>query len=494
MRNLSSTFKVGLLLLVAMVGGWFLYRVIVQRAGGSNGYHVYALVRDASGLVPRSRITMAGIPVGTIDTIRLQDGMARVTMTVNRDVGLFDDATVSRRSSSLLGEYILVLAPGTTGTRRLDEGDRVRVLQEGASTDDILNNVNAITVRVRQVVDRVGDVFGTDDGRRQMADALRNLAEVSAEVNRTVHNNSETITHALRNIDAMIAEGRPDVRASLANVRDATQRVDQILADNQAGVNDTVANVQETVRNANAASHDLREALQHINSITGGVDRGEGTVGRLVRDDTLINEVEGVASGVNDFIQPLTRLQTIVGLRSEYNFISNSLKTYIELRLQPREDRYILFELVDDTRGVVQRTSTIHTSTNPNEPHTWRTTEERTVDQLRFSLQLARRIGPLTFRFGIKESTGGAGVDLHLFHDTLELRTDIFDFSTSTLPRLRVALAYEIVRRAWVIGGVDDILNGPRTDYYLGAMLRFNDEDMRGLLLFAGGLLGGAAR
>jgi phospholipid/cholesterol/gamma-HCH transport system substrate-binding protein len=116
------------------------------------------------------------------------------------------------------------------------------------------------------------------------------------------------------------------------------------------------------------------------------------------------------------------------------------------------------------------------------------------VDTLRFSLQLARRVGPVTLRFGIKESTGGVGADLHLFRDTLELRTDLFDFSTSALPRLRIALAYEVVRRAWIIGGVDDILNGPRTDYYLGAMLRFNDEDMRSLLLFAGGLLGGVAR
>ncbi|MEI8255912.1 MAG: MCE family protein, partial [Deltaproteobacteria bacterium] len=154
----------------------------------------------------------------------------------------------------------------------------------------------------------------------------------------------------------------------------------------------------------------------------------------------------------------------------------------------------ISFEIVDDTRGQTTRTSTIHTSTNPNDPHEWRTTQETTADAIRFSLQIARRLGPLTFRFGIKESTGGAGIDLHLFRDTLELRTDIFDFSTSALPRLRVALAYEIVRRAWLIGGVDDILNGPRTDYYLGAMLRFNDEDMRSILLFAGGLLGSVAR
>jgi len=480
--------------MLALFGGWYLYRVIVQRAGGATGYHVYALFRDASGVVPHSRITMAGIPVGTVDSIRLQDGMARVNMVINRDVALYDDATASRRSSSLLGEFLIVLAPGTQGMRRVVDGDRVRVLQEGSSTDDILNNVQAITVRVRQIVDRVGDVIGTDEGRREMADTLRNLQEVSAEINRTVHANSETITHALRNIDAMIAQGRPDVRESLENIRSASERVDHILSRNQDGVNDAVDNAREAIRNANAASNDLREALQHVNSVAAGVDRGEGTVGRLVRDDTLINEVEGVAEGVNDVLGPLGRLQTIVGLRSEYNFVAGSLKSYIELRLQTREDRYLMFEIVDDTRGLIQRSSTVYHSTNPNDPPSWRVTQERTVDALRFSLQFARRLGPVTFRFGIRESSGGAGIDLHLFRDSLEIQSDLFDFSASTLPRLRFTAAYQVMRNAWLLGGVDDVLNGPRRDYYLGAMLRFNDEDMRAILLFAGGLVGSVAR
>lgn len=494
MRNLSSAFKVGLLLLVALVGSWYLYRLVVQRAGGPGGYRVYALFRDASGLVPRSRVTMAGIPVGTIDSIRLQEGMARVDIVVRKDVPLYEDATVSKRATSLLGEYVLVLSPGTEGRRRLLDGDRVRVLQEGATTDDIMNNVHAITIRVRQIVDRVGDVFGTDEGRRQMADALRNLQELTAEINRIVHVNGEVLAHALRNVDNITTQGAPEVQAILGNLRDASQRVDEILADNQEGLNRTVANVEETVRNANAAARDLREALQHINNVTASIDRGEGTVGRLVRDDALIDEVQGVAEGVNDFVTPLTRLQTIVGLRSEFYFISSSLKSYLELRLQPREDRYYLIELVDDNRGLIERASSVFTSTHPNDPHSWRVTEERTVDVFRFSLQVARRVGPLTFRFGIKESTGGGGMDVHLFNDQLEIRSDLFDFSASQLPRLRIAAAYEVMRRAWLIGGVDDILNGPRTDYYLGAMFRFRDDDLRAILLYAGGLLGSVTR
>lgn len=494
MRNLSSAFKVGLLLLVALLAAGGLYRFVVLRASGGNGYKVYALFRDASGLVPRSRVTMAGIAIGTIESIRLEHGMARVDLLINRDVQLFDDATVSRRASSLLGEFNVVVAPGTQGRRVVGADENIRVLQEGTTTDDILNNVNAITLRVRAITDRAGDVFGTDEGRRQMAETLRNLQETTAEANRLVHANSETITHALRNVDHITQQADPRVRQILDNLNHASARVDRIIEENQPGIRDTVGSVQDTMHNAREASRDLRETLAHVNRISDGVERGEGTVGRLLRDDHLVNETESVVEGVNEFVGPLARLQTIVGLRSEFNFVAGSLRSYIEVRLQPRENQYITFQIVDDTRGQTTRSSTIITSTNPNEPHRWVRTEETTQSGFRFTLQLARRVGPATFRFGIMESTGGTGIDLHLFNDRFEMRTDLFDFSSNVYPRLRLALAFEVVQRAWILGGVEDALNGPRTDYFLGAMLRFRDEDLRGLLLFAGGLLGSVAR
>lgn len=494
MRNFSSAFKVGLLVIAAIVGGTVLYRLIVQRGSTGGGYRVYALFRDASGLVPRSRVTMAGIPIGRIEGIRLQDGMARVDVLINREVELYDDATISRKASSLLGEFLLVVTPGTAGLRKVAEGERIRVLQEGATTDDILQNVSAITRRVRDVTDRLGDVLGNDEGRRQLAEALRNLTETTQEINRLVHANSEAITHTIRNVDHITTEADPRVRQLLDNLDRASARVDNILAENQPNINDTVRNVQETVRNANAASRDLREAVGHVNSITAGIDRGEGTVGRLVRDDHLINEVEGVAEGVNDLVSPIARLQTIVAMRAEYNFVANGFKSYLEFRLQPREDRYVMLQLVDDPRGLIDRRSVIRTSTNPADPAMWRETTETTSRGVRFSLQFARRFGPATFRFGILESTGGLGMDLNFLRDRIEVRTDLFDFSSSQLPRLRLMAAYAFLQRVYVLGGVDDVLNPQRTDVYLGAQLRFRDEDLRTILLFAGSAFSGAAR
>jgi hypothetical protein len=67
---------------------------------------------DVSGLVEKSRITIAGINVGQIDKIELVGERARVWIRVNTP--LRADARISKKQASLLGEYYLQLTPGAT--------------------------------------------------------------------------------------------------------------------------------------------------------------------------------------------------------------------------------------------------------------------------------------------------------------------------------------------------------------------------------------------
>lgn len=490
MQNLSRSLKVGLLLIAAVVASVTLWRTLFKQQGGGGSMTVYALFNDATGLVPRSRVLTAGIAIGEIERIRLEGAKARIDIRVNQGVRLYSNATVSRRSVSLLGEYLLTITPGTPDRPAIPAGGRITQVNEGSSTDEIMTNAAAITENVRRVTDRLSEALGNQQAAVEMREILRNVAELTASVNRTVQQNGQVVTNTLSNIDRLTTESSPDVRAALVNVREATDRLAQILGRGQSRDDSTVTQVQEATRNVAAASRELRETLEHVNHTAGAIDRGEGTVGRLVRDEALIDEVQGAAEGIGEVVGGIARLQTIVGLRSEYNFISNTLRSYVELRLQPREDKYYLLEFVDDPRGDTRVVSTITDTTDPRETAHVRTVQRITTDSFRFSLMFARRYGPATFRFGIKESTGGVGLDLHLLNDNLEIRNDLFGFGESANPRLRIAVAYNILQRAWLVAGVDDILNGDRFDYFLGAQLRFNDEDIKSILPFAGGLGG----
>jgi phospholipid/cholesterol/gamma-HCH transport system substrate-binding protein len=178
-------------------------------------------------------------------------------------------------------------------------------------------------------------------------------------------------------------------------------------------------------------------------------------------------------------------LQTILVLRTDYQFLSSTVKSYVELRLQPREDKYYLIEVVNDPRGLTRYEQIDVDTSNPNEPNHYREVRTVTTNSLRFSLMFAQRFGPFTGRFGIKESTGGVGLDTSLFEDRFELRQDLYGFGEVVLPRWRVSLGYEFVHRLWLIGGVDNILSDTERDYFVGAQLKFNDEDLETILPFA---------
>lgn len=476
------------LLGVAAVIAIFRY---VDESAGARGYRVYALFDDAQGLISKSRVVIAGIPVGHIDRISLQGNQARVDIFIDEGVQLHDDARVAMQSASLLGEKILAIHPGDATLATLSDGDQIRVVQEAVGTDQILQTVGEIAENVRDVTRQLQRTFGNDAAGDRMEGALRDLSEALAAVNRTIQANERVVGRTLENIEQVTEEGGPRLVATLENLERVTQDVRGIIEARRPEIDSAIGDVDDTVASIRRASEQLEEVMLDIRSVTDRTARGEGNLGRIAMDETLIDEVEGVAEGLNSLVGGFARLQTIVELRSEYNFLANTLKTYFSLRLEPREDRYFLIQLVDDPRGSLSVSESYVSRTGSPDPGEYQERRVTRSDGLRFTFQFAKRISFATFRFGILESTGGLGLDLHIWKNRLELNTDVFAFGVQELPRVRARLAFEIVNRLWVAAGIDDALN-ETFDFFMGLQLRFNDQDLRSLLPFLGGAVGGA--
>jgi phospholipid/cholesterol/gamma-HCH transport system substrate-binding protein len=484
MAEWTKAAKVGLFVLVTAGASVFVYRFVSRSTGMTGGYTVFAMFKEATGLAPQSRVMMAGIPVGTIQSIRLDHGMARIDVRMMPEVALHIDATVGRKSSGILGEYFLSLTPGTDGRATLKDGDEIKVVTEASSTDQIMADIARIADRVKLVSENLAATIGSPEGQAEMKSTLKNLAAVTEALNETVRENRETIRHTLLNVEDISTKSGPELQQILDNVKVITGDVRKLLSDHQGDVKGSIGQVRETVERVNRASASLESALQHIDSVSARIDKGEGTVGRLTKDETLINEVQGVVEGVGDFVGGITRLQTIVGLRADYNFVSNTIKSYVELRLQPSEDKYYLIEVINDPRGRTTVEQTDIDTTDPTRPPHYRDVKTTTTNAFRFSLMFAKRIGPFTGRFGILESTGGIGLDVHLLRDRFEIRQDVFGFGETLQPRWRIGLGYEFLHHLWMLAGVDEVFNASRRDYFVGLQLRFNDQDLKSMLPF----------
>jgi phospholipid/cholesterol/gamma-HCH transport system substrate-binding protein len=465
------------------VAGLLIYRFVDKAGGSGKGYVVYALFKDAAGIAKHSQVRIAGIPVGSIDGVRLEGDRARIDVRMDPEVPLYDDAAVTKVASSLLGEYYLSIAAGTEGRPELKDGDRIKNVNEAASTDQLMRELGDIARDVKKVSEALAATVGTDQGRENMKQTLENLAQVTEALNQTVRENRESIRNIMLNVEGITQRSGPEIERILENVRETTTEVRELVAKAEGG-EQKPGEVRQIVEKVNRASDNLESALKNLDTVTGRMERGEGTLGRLTKDEKLINEVEGVVESVGEFVGGVSRLQTIVVLRTDYQFLAAGVKSYVELRVQPREDKYYLIEVINDPKGLTRYQQVYTTTDNPNEPPQSREVRTITTNSLRFSLQFAQSFGPFTGRFGIKESTGGVGLDLLLFQDRFELKQDLFGFGEIVLPRWRVSLGYEFVNRLWLIGGVDDILSEGRRDYFVGAQLKFNDEDLKTILPF----------
>jgi phospholipid/cholesterol/gamma-HCH transport system substrate-binding protein len=479
--------KVGLFVALTGAAAYGIYRFVSPEVGGGNGYTVHAYIHDATGLATRSRVTIAGIQVATLDSIRLERGQARLDVKVKPDIALYENATLGKKSTSLLGESVIVLTPGTPDKAQLHDGDEIHIIVNETTPGDLMEEVKEIADSIREVAKQLAASIGTEQGGQNIKAILQNVADATDALNKTIRENREVVRETLLNVRNITGNASPEIQRILENVRVVTQDVRELMAAANQSPAGQKGELRDTIEHVNQSSKELESALSHIDNVAGRIDRGEGTIGKLTKDEQLVNEVQGVAEGVNDYVQNITRLQTIVGLRADYNFLANTIKSYLSLRLQPTEDKYYEIELVNDPRGLTSITDTTTDTTDPRAPAHYRTITTTTTDSFRFSLQFAKRLGPFTGRFGIKESTGGIGLDVHLLQDRFEIVNDLFGFSEEVQPRYRVYVSYEFLSRLWIYAGVDYLFEPSLRDYFLGLQLRFNDQDLKTILPFTGG-------
>lgn len=445
-------------------------------------YRVYALMDDATGIDPQMHVSSAGIRVGTIERIGLIRGKARVDIKINGWFALYRDATVIKANAGMLGTRILTIAPGTAGRPRLNDGDRIEVAPETARAEELVGNLKRISADLKRVSAALPRSKRFAGERADVRDAVKKVAVSTRKLSVAVREDREVIHRVLAKVESASVAKRSRLKLTLESARQYSANAREWAANAKANPEAESVQPHGLLADMEQKSVKLDAKLSNLAETAGRLDRGEGKIGRLMNDDRAVDKLTEAVDGVSEYLGRRTRLQLIVGLREEYQFLQGSVKSYIQVRLQPREDKYYAFEIAFDPNGRSTHQQSSVQSTNPNEPREYFEVRTTTTSAPRYTLQFAQRVGPFWGRFGIKESSGGIGLDTLLAGDRLELIQDLYGFGNVVLPHWRLSLNYEFIHRAWLLGGIDDALSPTKRDYFVGIQLRYNDEDLK--LLF----------
>ncbi|MHB8876423.1 MAG: MlaD family protein [Myxococcaceae bacterium] len=501
MKKLLTPFRVGLLVLASGVF-LFVFLSFVRKGGLSEreALTVHAYFRDASGLGKKSRVQIAGIPVGEISEIVLEGTRAKVYLKIRRDVGLREDAALTKRSESLLGDYMLDLFPGSEAAPLMADNGEIKKVVDAQGMEAIFSTLATITSDIQQVTASLRSVLGGEKGAGSMETIVENLVKLSESVDKTVRDSAERLAAILKNFEGVSNDVRGLTSGQEQNVQDIVQNIELITRDTR-DVLTTVKKVlgsgegdlKETVASLKGTMNRLDQTLKNLEDVTQRVKDGKGPAGVLLSDERLGQRLSDTLDDVSDYATRLTGLGTQVGIESNYLVSQGAAKNILSLRLIPKPDKYYLLEVVDDPRGSVE---TVYVQSNPpalGDPVMQK--QVHTRETLKFSAQFAKRYYFATLRFGIIESSGGVGADFAFIGDSLTLKLDAFNFSVDEVryPRLRATMRVVIYEHLAFNAGMDDLLNTPvrdtqtgrliaGRDLFFGAGISFTDEDLKAVL------------
>ena len=124
MKKRYVEFVVGLFVLVGVACLAHLsIRLARQDLIGGDQYEVKALFMNVGGLRAGASVTIAGVEVGRVRAVQLEDYQGLVVMAIDRNVVLQQDSIASIRTRGLIGEKYVSISPGGSEEKIGDHGE-----------------------------------------------------------------------------------------------------------------------------------------------------------------------------------------------------------------------------------------------------------------------------------------------------------------------------------------------------------------------------------
>lgn len=140
MKRFDLELAVGLFMIAGIIClGYLSIKLGRMELFGGKGYEVQAVFSNSGGLKTGSTVVIAGVEVGRVKQVVLDDYEARVVITLPLDVKLQDDAIASIKTKGLIGEKYVEITPG--GSEELIKpGGLIRETEPAVDLEKLISN------------------------------------------------------------------------------------------------------------------------------------------------------------------------------------------------------------------------------------------------------------------------------------------------------------------------------------------------------------------
>lgn len=279
LRKAMTEFRVG----IFVTAGLALAMMIVFMIGGQHRlferyYTLYANFKSISGLRIGATVQLAGLKVGFVDKIRLSDDpeLKEITVTMKVENSYRDriraDSTATVETQGLLGDKYIYISMGSEA-QAVIPNKGIILSKETTSIFSLAEKAGSIMEEIGKAADSIGEMLGSIKGKNGESDIKASLASIRRSL--------EQMEKGKGLLHALLYDPKGEV--IISSISDALANVHTAEGDLKKG---------SMIANLRIASADLRE-------IVGSIKRGEGTLGKLVNDPAVYDDLRALFGRAN---------------------------------------------------------------------------------------------------------------------------------------------------------------------------------------------------
>jgi phospholipid/cholesterol/gamma-HCH transport system substrate-binding protein len=287
MKNTLET-RLGIFFALALVVAIILLEMVGAADFFQRGYQIYGTFKNAQELNKGDVVKLAGVEIGRVEDVSLVENQARVAMKIQGKYQISTDAKALIKFTGLMGQNFVAIEGGTANAPKLLPGG---TLETGEQPD-----LGAIMVKLENVASGV-------EGLTKSFSA-ENMSTLLGPITDFMKQNSTNISDIMantRDITGQISAGKGTLGRMIYD-DSFYQSAMSTVTSLQGAANEA----KTLVSQAQLAIGDARAMIDRVNS-------GQGTIGKLMRDEALYSETTVAMTNLREILQKMNRGEGSVG-------------------------------------------------------------------------------------------------------------------------------------------------------------------------------------
>lgn len=278
--------KIGAFAVIVLAVALFMIEFLKGKDIFSRNNTYYIIYPSVEGLSVSTGVTVGGYAAGVISDIAYnrQTMDYTVSASVSREFDIPEDSFIEIYSSDILGTKKLRVKMGSSPVMATS-GDTLRGCMETDMLSSVTGSLDSLMRSIGTTVESVNLILN-EENRAEFRLLLKRL-------NSTAGN--------LEKISAMLQSKSPDIETLLSNLSSISATLDSAAT----AISGTAANAEAITASLNEA--DLKGMTDSIRSLAGRLQSPDGSIGKLMRSDSLYNTLTALSSDLDSLVNSIRR-------------------------------------------------------------------------------------------------------------------------------------------------------------------------------------------